>query len=258
MITLFQEREIPNGRGYVFSSCDNMPILSSSCYLDDKIEKTQKWKIGISLASGCNVKCIYCFSNGLNSYRNLGTDEILAQVDYIKQHPLDRIINQTKIEMKEMGDPAINPKNTYEAIKQLKNEDMIVVSTAGVKNTELFNYLHKANNLANIRLQFSVHTTNDKQKQILSPNLDMMSLEEIAKETNKWPNKVTLTFVPFENYEMSAEKLAKYFNPDKVFVKISYIDDNCFVRKANLTQNKNIKPFINDLEKYGFQYAYRN
>ena len=141
---------------------------------------------------------------------------------------------------------------------------LYVVSSSGVKNYSLFEELKKVRDEdIEIRLQFSCHTTDNEQRRILSPRLDMFSLEEISEVVENWYDenqKVTLNFVPFKKFELSSSKIVDLFDPKKVFIKISYVDFHDFVKKEGLLDKEihQIQDFVESLRNSGFNLAYRN
>ena len=209
-LRLVEKKEIRKGFGYVFRTFDGRPVLSTSNFLEDSFEKQNKWKIGVSLSTGCDVGCIYCFTRNLDFYRPLSVEEIVEQASFVydQNNFSDKQIDEVKIEMKEMGDPALNVDGVCGAIRILNDKFLnllYVVSSSGVKNYSLFEELKKVRDEdIEIRLQFSCHTTDNEQRRILSPRLDMFSLEEISEVVENWYDenqKVTLNFVPFKKFE---------------------------------------------------------
>ncbi len=268
LLKLMETRDFHNGKGFIFSAEDGLPILTTDTKFNDLVEGKNKWKIGVSVGSGCSVGCIYCFTNQYKHYRDLSCEEIVGQVDWVYSLPgnFQSDYDETKIEMKEMGDPTLNPYNISSAITSLEMKYdglLYVISTSGVKDYTLFDKLKK-NWLdgANIRLQFSCHTTDNEERKVLSPKKEMMTLEEIAGVVSDWyeGDRVTLTFVPFRDMELSAKRLYDVFDPSQVFVKISYVDYTNAVKKEGLRDKAKdkVERFVGGLSEYGFTYAYRN
>lgn len=268
-LKLINTKELSDGEGYVFNTYDGYPVFTADKKLDDLVEGKNKWKIGVSLSSGCSVGCIYCFTNRFDHHRLLTGDEIKEQVEYVVDLPYNSVLqyDEVKVEMKQMGDPLVNPDNTLDAISKIYEEHPTftqVVSTSGPKDYRCFfdRLKDQRRKGTNIRLQFSCHTTNDEEKKILSPRLEMMKLEEIAETVDNWydgRNKVTLNFVPMKGYELDGKKLTKMFDKDQVFVKISYVDVNRYTKGRNIEDaTKEIFDFAKRLKKKGFSYAYRN
>jgi adenine C2-methylase RlmN of 23S rRNA A2503 and tRNA A37 len=171
-----------------------------------------------------------------------------------------------KISLKQMGDPVLNSKNVLKALRQFARTlpgAMQVVSTSAPKNNgDFFKDLQTIQDRgANIRLQFSCHTTSDTERAYLSPKTQMMSLSEIGKAANEWRGqKVTLNFVMFEGYTYEVAKLEKIFSPEKVFIKLNYIDHNELTQESGFRDAAiSIKnDFSEELKKAGYQLAHRN
>jgi adenine C2-methylase RlmN of 23S rRNA A2503 and tRNA A37 len=272
-LKLVEEKELfegGTGRGYILETSDGFPVFTTDKKLNDTVEGKNKWKIGVSLSSGCPLRCVYCFTNKFDFYSPLNSEEIIDQVDYVVNQPDNnpQDYDETRVEMKQMGDPLANGGHTLEAILKLYEtypDFLYVVSTSGLDgNSRFFNGLKKQRDLGTkVRLQFSCHTTNDKERQILSPGKKIMTLEEMSKVVDFWyegQEKVTLNFIPFEGYELSSKKLAETFDPSKVFVKLSYIDENRFTKKKGLTNRpqESTKKFVDEITAKGFTTAYRN
>ncbi|MFC1622605.1 radical SAM protein [Patescibacteria group bacterium] len=263
-LRLQQVKTLNDGQGLVsYTTKDNLIVLSTNKILEDAQDRKVKRKIGVSLCSGCGIGCIYCFTNQLKHFRPLSVSEIIEQVKMIlEQSENKRIFDEVKVSFKQMGDPLLN-SNVAEAIQLLHQQypDFnFVVSTSGPKiNQHLFGDLQNLG--VNIRLQFSCHTTSDKERRFLSPNISMMTLEEISQVVNSWNDGlVTLNFVMLKGFEYSADKLRQIFNPDQIFIKVNYLDDNSQLKKHGLSDmpEEKILNFTQALQRDGFQYAFRN
>lgn len=235
-----------NDHGFiVFSKTqDDFPIKSSFTVLDDKHENKRKLKIGVSLSSGCPVGCIYCFTNDFLVYRKLLTDEIVEQVTstlaYGKSLRDDTNFDEIKISFKQMGDPACNPIFTLQALKQLLKmypSFSFVISTSAPRQAQSF--LEKIREFNNrIRLQFSCHTTSDKERSQLIPNMPLMTLGQIADFVHTWEGRVTLNFMVLDRYTISPEYIAHIFDKEKIFIKLNYLDPSTSSRTHNLRYNQ--------------------
>ena len=259
------EKSIKNGIGYFLRTADNFRILSSDTYLEEPEGVIRK--IGISVSSGCKIGCRYCFTNKYLGYRPLSAKELCDQVEFvINNQPNVYPKSKLKISLKQMGDPMLNSESVLSALKTLSleyPESMLVVSTSApkIKSSFFADLQNLQNDGANIRLQFSCHTTSDAERKQLSPRMPMMSLAEIGQITDKWNGQlVTLNFVIFEGYTYDVKTLEKIFNPSKVFIKINYVDPNSQTEKNNFSDGiesqKNM--FVEDLRKAGYKLAFRN
>ncbi len=263
-LKLQQIKKLGDGQGLVsYTTKDNLVVLSTNNILRDAQDDKLKRKIGVSLCSGCGVKCLYCFTNNLKRFRPLSVNEITEQVDMILEQATDEgMFDEIKISFKQMGDPLLNP-NVIEAIKLLHQQCPnfnFVVSTSGPKtNQYLFGELQDLG--VNIRLQFSCHTTSDKERRFLSPGIPIMTLVEISQVVNSWNSGlVTLNFVMLKGFEYSVNKLKQIFDPNRVFIKVNYLDDNSQLKKHGLydVPKEEVANFTEALQRNGFKYAFRN
>jgi len=274
---LILESELPfdGGIGYSFQAREGFPIYTKSKIIYDSREGIYKWKAGLSLTSGCAVRCSYCYTQNMNHFYPLSCRQIVDQARFVFEHPIGNY-DTFKIDLKTMGDPLLNSLNTLEAISEfciLFSDSSISVSTSGpndpvFSNPDRFFYelrkIRDRNSLNDIRLQFSCHSTSDEYRKKLHAHVPVLSLEEIASVCNKWytgdrSDKVTLNFVPFQDYNLNVSELARIFNPDQVLIKISYVDENEFTLKNNLANaaSEVVNEFTQDLTRYGFDYALR-
>ncbi len=257
---------IGDGIGFRLETRDGYLVLTANKKLTDKYSGKLVWKIGISVSSGCGIGCIYCFTREFNHFRPLTGDEIVEQVELMMSQPGNSPsdFDEVKVCFKQMGDPLLNPENTCQAIRELHSRYpklCFVVSTSGPKRNRFFFTL--LNSLvsegANIRLQFSCHTTSDEERRRLSPLLTMLTFAEIAKITKEWNGgPVTLNFVTFARFTYDANVLQRLFPPEKVFLKLNYIDHHTGTRSFRDADEARIRKFETDLRATGFQLAYRH
>jgi adenine C2-methylase RlmN of 23S rRNA A2503 and tRNA A37 len=255
---------IKGGVGYFLRTADGFRVLSADSLLEES--GVVRRKIGISVSSGCQIGCQYCFTNKYSSYRRLSPDEIYEQVHFILDRNPAKPDQKLKISLKQMGDPVLNGQNVTVALGWL-NKDfskaMQVVSTSAPKSENtFFKDLQKLQDAdADIRLQFSCHTTSDIERRILSPKMLMMSLTEIGEVANSWRGqKVTLNFVILAGHTYDVSVLEKIFSPEKVFIKVNYLDSNSQIVKNGFQDAAvSVKDcFVEALRKAGYQFAFRH
>lgn len=264
-LTLESQTSIKGGVGYFLRTADDLRILSADTLLCEIGGATRK--IGISVSSGCRVGCRYCFTNKYHCYRQLSEREICEQVTFVLDKRTEIAHGSAlKISLKQMGDPAINIKHVLNALKVLSrdyHDAMFVVSTSAPRiGADLFEGLQNLQDSgANVRLQFSCHTTSDSERASLSPNMPMMSLAEMGIVANQWSGQlVTLNFVIFDGYSYDIEALERTFNPSKVFIKINFIDWNSQTERnafRNATESRK-NAFVDDLLRAGYLLAHRH
>ncbi len=263
------EQDAGDGKGFIFRTVsDNLKVLTTDKKRVDRYDGRRIWKIGVSVASGCGVGCVYCFTNTYPRVRQLLASEIVEQAEYVLGLPENQdaadAFDEIKISFKQMGDPVLNPHQTCEAIRVLRKRHpdfLYVVSTSAPRKLELFSELATlVRDGVRVRLQFSCHTTSDEERKALSPRLKMMSFGEIAEVVNRWPGeRVTLNFVVMKGHAYDAKALRQLFDPGRVFVKVNYLDPNSQLVKFGLEDQtkEEVSAFTQALAAEGFAYAYR-
>ncbi|HOX61107.1 MAG TPA: radical SAM protein [Candidatus Magasanikbacteria bacterium] len=263
LLTLESRGSIKGGTGYFLRTADDFRILAADTLLREDSGVTRK--LGISVSSGCQVGCRYCFTNKYGRYRRLSPEELCGQVKFLLANNPSKSCDTLKISLKQMGDPLLNARNVVLALRKLAvdfPDAMMVVSTAAPRVEEdFFGELQRLQDEGvNIRLQFSCHTTDDNERNYLSPKIRMMRLEEIGDMANHWRGQlVTLNFVIMEGYTYNVTRLEKIFSPEKVFIKVNYIDPNSQTAKFNFHDAESKKTaFVSALHTGGYQLAYRH
>ena len=269
-LRLEREQDAGDGKGFIFRTVsDNLKVLTTDKKLVDRYNGRRVWKIGVSVASGCGVGCVYCFTNTYSRVRQLLAEEMIGQAEFVLGLPENcgtaGSFDEIKISFKQMGDPALNPHQTCEAIRVLHEHHpdfLYVVSTSAPKKPQLFWGLgNLVRSGVNIRLQFSCHTTSDEERKVLSPKLSMMSFDGIAEVVRNWPGeRVTLNFVVMKGRAYDAKALRQLFDPGKVFVKVNYLDPNSQLAKFGLEDQtkEEVSAFTQALAAEGFTYAFRH
>jgi 23S rRNA (adenine2503-C2)-methyltransferase len=217
----------------------------------------EKWTVGVSTQTGCPIKCRFCAVNRLTDkqgWRNLSTDEIVAQVDYAVAKaqeinggldPADS--NIFRILFTRMGEPALNIMAVISAVMALKEKypkARIQISTIGIgKSGELVRALTDLEKIYGndwLELQFSIHSTDNKFRKWLQSN-SVMDNEKVGKLAATWYNssknrpwKATLNFALSKDTPFDPDDLKKQFNSETVFIKISPINENPVSEENNL------------------------
>jgi len=95
------------------------------------------------------------------------------------------------------------------------------------------------------QMQFSIHSTDEKQRDDLMP-VPKWTLPRIAEYGEKFfqaeGQKISLNFALGEGWERDCDKLKRYFNPEKFLIKITPVNPTfsaersgiaCLIRKEN-------------------------
>ena len=250
-----------DGDGFNCRTLDNHLVLCTKKELVDPSNGHKVLKIGVSLCSGCSIRCKCCFTQQYN-FRILSPREIVDQVELVfDQRDIDiNSYDERKISFKQMGDPLINSDNTLSAIKKLEelypDFSFVVSTSAPLMNQDFFEKLSLYSDI--VRLQFSCHTTSNEERNNLSSSIPMMSFSQIAEIVNKWEGeRVTLNFMLIKGFTVSVRWIASLFDINKVFIKINYIDRNRFTDYYKLVDSNNDLEIMNELRSYGFQWSSR-
>jgi 23S rRNA (adenine2503-C2)-methyltransferase len=225
--------------------------------------RSERWMIGISTMSGCPVRCRFCATANMKRVALLSAREMVDQVRFIlKKNPACRpsVAREFKVLFTRMGEPALNGDAVLEAIRMLKKEYpniSVSVSTIGIRN----DFLQKLLTLRDayeddfIQLQFSVHSTSEKDRDWLQPAKNKMDFKDINEFAKTWVRggrrKITLNFTitdkkegaDIHRNEFDVEKLSHSFDKALFFIKLSPLNAN-MVSDANdlvgVIQEKNI------------------
>jgi len=123
-----KSKSFANGNVYLLYTKDKMPVETTDTFLPyytkDAIGKQQnklsskdlgsraeRWMIGVSVMSGCPVRCKFCATGKLDKWRRLTSDEMIAQVEFILAKNLDinpSASKEFKINWTRMGEPFLN------------------------------------------------------------------------------------------------------------------------------------------------------
>lgn len=185
-----------------------------------------------STQSGCPVGCRFC---GAGDYfvRSFTSEEIVAQVDAaIAESGTDAAdMKRLQIMFMSMGEPLLNPRGMQGALRQLYAKypnAALLISTIGPQIN--FNWINEiSREIPTIGLQFSIHKSNDAERNALIPFKAKMDLAGIALAGQEW--QAATGRKPFFNYcagndntaDLDANRLALAFPSDTWECTISVI-----------------------------------
>lgn len=198
-------------------------------------DRTERWMIGVSVMSGCPVGCKFCATGQMKGWRNLTSNEIFEQVQFIvSKHEKEYTPTNSKefkINYTRMGEPFLNIDNVRQAIKMIDEKYPNAhhyISTIGVKGSD-YSWIE-----GNVTLQISLHSLDEKSRDVLIPYKRKMGISELGKITTKSNLKTTLNLTLVDESDFDIEKLKEYFPPKDFFVKLSPINPNEVSEKNNL------------------------
>lgn len=168
--------------------------------LDDAVYESVLYKYGsyeertvlcVSIQSGCAVGCKFC-GTGNKLIRNLSWEEIVNQVftsmNIVKTD--SRNIKKLQIMFMSMGEPFHNYENLKLAIKRLNelypNAQLLVSTIAPNKKYEMYDFIELCLAIDKIGLQFSIHKSNDTDRNYLIPYKNKLNLAEIRDYGLHW------------------------------------------------------------------------
>jgi len=220
---------LPTYTKYCVGSHQNK--LQDSYYVGDRKER---WMIGVSVMSGCPVRCRFCATGQMKGFRNLTTEEILDQVYFIlnknsQYNPKES--QEFKINFTRMGEPFLNADNVFSAVDTIQKtypSAHCYISTMGVKGSD-FSKIK-----GNTSLQISVHALIEEKRNWLIPFKRKMTLEELGQIRTKSNLKTTVNLTLVDEKDFDINVLKKYFDPKHFFIKISPLNKNCVSDKNNL------------------------
>jgi 23S rRNA (adenine2503-C2)-methyltransferase len=243
MLKEMQSKCFENGHVYLLHTEDSLPIETTftwlPAYTKDAINgNTNKlydksvgsWNerafIGVSVMSGCPVRCKFCATGKIKRWRNLTAQEIVEQIDFIlAKHPdFDPFdTKEFKINFTRMGEPFLNIENVKQAIFMLQDRFPNVhcyISTIGIKGAN-FDWIKD-----NVTLQISLHSLDDERRNWLIPYGAKLKIEGLGqiRVNSKLKTTVNLTLVDENDFDI--EKLKANFDPKAFFIKVSPVNPN--------------------------------
>lgn len=246
MMLVMRAREFANGR-VVCSRLDDGALIETTdtflpLYTKDAIGRKQnmlatkdlgsrkeRWMVGVSCMSGCPVRCKFCATSQMPSWRRLTKDEIVDQVHYVVEEAKlsPRYSSEFKINYTRMGEPFFNLENVRAAIREIENVYAGAnlhhyVSTVGIRGSD-FSWVKD-----NITLQISLHTSTDERRRDLMPRLEssLMTIEELGQIRTGSSLKTTLNMTLVGEDDFDIEVLKRNFDPKHFFIKLSPINPN--------------------------------
>ena len=202
----------------------------------------EKWVVTISTQYGCSMNCKFCDVPKVGKGLNATYDDLKNQVlSALSLHPEVKATKRLNIHYARMGEPTWNrnvldfTKDVRKIIRPIIGRSLVhpVISTMLPKDNKFLNeYLNDWVEIKNhvfrgdAGLQFSINTTDDKQREYLFSG-NSHTLEEISKigDMLDMPvgRKYALNFALGDDFNVDAEKLRDLFNPNKFMVKITPI-----------------------------------
>lgn len=215
-----------------------------------------------STQSGCPIGCRFC---GAGDYfvRSLTAEEIVYQVDYcLESQEIDAAkIKNFQIMVMSMGEPLLNFKNLEEAFEILYSkypQAKLLISTVGPR-IDYIPVIAMAKRIPTVGLQFSIHESNNHERDLLIPFDKKLTLEEIAAIGKMFISETGR--LPFINYcaqehnssPVNADQLLNIFDPTIFEATISVVcERDESIAEANIRQKELADKFELLLVNRGF------
>lgn len=248
---------------YVFTKKDMVAEAVLYQY-DSFYERTV---ICCSVMSGCPVGCTFC-GTGSKFVRNLSSEEIVQQIELVLSDK--KIIDDINSKCKKlqfmfmsMGEPMLNWNEVEKAIRTLNDRfsnAQLLLSTIGCDNDEVFSkIISLSKEVYNVGLQFSIHKSNDEERNKLIPFVKKMDLKKIRdagiiwwKETGRHPF-LNYCVDGTNNTETDFNQLTSLFSPvvfNFTFSVVCSSDEN--MKEASFRNLKVIEDFQNKFLEKGY------
>ncbi|MCF0231899.1 MAG: 23S rRNA (adenine(2503)-C(2))-methyltransferase RlmN [Enterococcus sp.] len=170
----------------------------------------------LSSQVGCAMGCCFCATGKLGFKRNLGFGEILEQVLLIEKEHGQKVAN---IVMMGQGEPLLNYDNVVAALEILNTfkpyeigARKLCISTCGIiSGIEKLSCLNKQ-----YRLAVSLHSADQKTRNLLMPGLKKQSLAELKQSLHKYQEKtgrrISFEYVMLKDINDTEEQLGAFYN----------------------------------------------
>lgn len=247
MLTLLKTREFANGKVHALALPDGFKIETTDTYLpeytrhaihgDNRLkdsclsDRSERWMIGVSVMSGCPVHCRFCATGNMPGWRNLTTEEIAAQIQFVlAQNDMDPgNSKEFKINYTRMGEPFLNLDAVKQVIRRISNvypNTHHYVSTIGLKDAD-YSWIEE-----NTTLQISLHAMSEERRDWLIPYGRKASIADLGKIRTRSNQKTTINLTLVEDSDFDMAVLKEHFDPAHFFIKLSPINKNA-VSNAN-------------------------
>lgn len=251
-LTLVKTKSFTNGEVHALKTEDGFPIETTDTFLPfytkDAIgqkqnclstyelgSRAERWMIGVSVMSGCPVRCKFCATGQLAKCRMLTAEEIVAQVQFVidKHTGVHKFedAQEHKINYTRMGEPFLNideVRKAIEIIDRMYPNTHHYISTIGIQGSD-FSWIKD-----NVTLQLSLHAMDEARRDWLIPFPRKLSIEELGQIRTQSKLKTTLNLTLVEATDFDINVLTQYFDSQDFFVKLSPINMNIVSDSFNL------------------------
>ena len=189
-------------------------------------DRSQRWMVGVSVMSGCPVRCKFCATGQMKKWRNLTAHEIVGQIEFVINKNPDfnpKNSQEFKINYTRCGEPFLNIEAVKEAINIISSRypnTHHYVSTIGIEGAD-YSWVK-----GNITLQVSLHSLDENHRNWLIPFKKKLSISELGKIRTLSNLKTTLNLTLVNEDDFDMKKISENFDKEKFFIKLSPINKN--------------------------------
>lgn len=231
---------------------------------------SKKWVLIVSTLYGCPVDCRFCDAGGDYSGR-LTAEEIFFQIDYLVKHRFPSGMPETekfKIQFARMGEPSFNPA-VLEVLEQFPARYPVSnfvgsLSTIAPQGTDDFFVrllkIKKALYDLSFQLQFSLHSTDEAQRNALMPvkKWDFKTMAGYGRRFyTPGGRKITLNFALGKDSILEPGKLLDHFSPDLFIIKITPVNPTSKALQNGIdslvVREENNYPVVDALRDAGYE-----
>ena len=230
---------------------------------------SKKWVIIVSTLFGCPVDCKFCDAGGDYSGK-LTAEEIFFQIDYLVKHRFPSAIPETdkfKIQFARMGEPSFNMAvlEVLENFPSRYSTNNFVGSLSTIAPIGTDNFFERLLRIKkeyfdkSFQLQFSIHSTDEEQRNQLIP-VKKWSFEKIAAYGERFYSeggrKLTLNFALGKDNILDPDTLLRYFDPDFFLIKITPVNPTYKARlngiDSLIVRGEKEYPVVDALKEAGY------
>lgn len=224
------------------------------------IPEKERGTLCISSQVGCALACTFCATGAQGFNRNLKTDEIISQVLIAKEYLSSNNKNISNIVFMGMGEPMLNEDSVYSACDLLLDDcafglsrRKVTISSSGVVPA-----LYRMADTTNVSLAISLHSANNKLRDILVPINKKYPIEDLIKACHYYVKAgnqnrhILFEYVMLKDVNDSTENAIELAKLLKNFpAKVNLIPFNRFPKTIyESSTQEQIKKFQNILFRY--------
>ena len=251
LITEMVQRSKDGTRKIAFRSTDN------HCIEGVLIPAGNRMTACISSQAGCALNCSFCATGKMGFKRNLTSGEIFDQVTETEKLAREVSGNRlSNIVFMGMGEPLLNYKNVMHAVSMISSDKgagyspaRITISTVGI-----IKYIRKlADDRVPVQLAISLHTANNKKRELIMPVTRSNPLTGIAdaikyyhKKTGSRISYEYLLLRDFNDTISDARELARFcrISPCKInLIEYNEVKGSPF-KRSDLARTKEFAGFL--------------